>query len=227
MRLFPVPVALMLLSLVACGPEKDPVTTDTSSGGADTADTSVTDTSVTDTSVDSADTSGGDTATDTSSGDTGSDTGPNRDEDGDGYTIGEGDCNDADPAVNPGAREIPDNRVDEDCDGTVGVTPAAASFASDVLPIFQANCTYGCHSGDRPSAQLDLGSRANIVNVASRQRGTMRLVAPGDTANSYLIYKINGTHLDVGGSGQRMPSRPLAAGDIATIEGWVTDGAAE
>jgi hypothetical protein len=40
------------------------------------------------------------------------------DEDGDGFTVGEGDCDDGDPAVFPGQTDRCDGR-DEDCDGDV------------------------------------------------------------------------------------------------------------
>lgn len=43
---------------------------------------------------------------------------PTADLDGDGY-IGSDDCNDGDPAVNPGAFELPGNGKDDDCDGKV------------------------------------------------------------------------------------------------------------
>jgi len=40
------------------------------------------------------------------------------DDDGDGYTIANGDCDDEDPLVNPGQSETC-NDLDDDCDGTV------------------------------------------------------------------------------------------------------------
>lgn len=61
--------------------------------------------------------------------------GPNEDADGDGFTVEDGDCNDCDANVNPGAVEVvnlePDDQgqipppADEDCDGTFdNVEPA-------------------------------------------------------------------------------------------------------
>lgn len=41
------------------------------------------------------------------------------DADGDGYSVDEGDCNDGDPEINPGAREICEDEIDNDCDTAV------------------------------------------------------------------------------------------------------------
>lgn len=38
--------------------------------------------------------------------------------DGDGFTPAQGDCQECDPQVNPGAYDFPGNSLDEDCDGT-------------------------------------------------------------------------------------------------------------
>lgn len=58
--------------------------------------------------------------------------GPDEDKDKDGFSVNQGDCNDCDPNVNPGAIEViaqPDadggvpQAADEDCDGTVDNVP--------------------------------------------------------------------------------------------------------
>ena len=41
------------------------------------------------------------------------------DDDGDGFTEQDGDCDDSDADVNPYAPEDPDNDIDDDCDGEV------------------------------------------------------------------------------------------------------------
>ncbi len=43
---------------------------------------------------------------------------PDQDWDQDGWSIDQGDCNDCDRNANPGAYDVPDNWVDEDCSGT-------------------------------------------------------------------------------------------------------------
>jgi hypothetical protein len=61
-------------------------------------------------------------------GGTGCNSGPTEDKDGDGYTVADGDCNDCDAAVNPGAIEVATptggKPVDEDCSGTADDLPA-------------------------------------------------------------------------------------------------------
>ena len=39
------------------------------------------------------------------------------DEDKDGFTKEQGDCNDSDPSINPNANEICGDGIDQDCDG--------------------------------------------------------------------------------------------------------------
>lgn len=51
--------------------------------------------------------------------------------DEDGYTICDGDCDDADPSINPGADEILDDWIDQDCDGFYEIVFPLDSKQSD------------------------------------------------------------------------------------------------
>ena len=51
----------------------------------------------------------------------------NLDRDGDGF-LRPTDCDDANPRINPGARDVPGNRVDEDCSGGPAPFPLLGSL---------------------------------------------------------------------------------------------------
>jgi hypothetical protein len=68
---------------------------------------------------------------------------PDIDGDHDGFTTNEGDCNDCDPNVNPGAYDVPGNGVDEDCDGIPDDEPAGCDTA---LAVDSTNATDAARS---------------------------------------------------------------------------------
>lgn len=48
---------------------------------------------------------------------------PNIDNDGDGWSGAQGDCNDCTPQMNPGAQDYPGNNIDDDCNGAKDDNP--------------------------------------------------------------------------------------------------------
>ncbi|MBK7401155.1 MAG: putative metal-binding motif-containing protein [Myxococcales bacterium] len=104
--------ALLAPILVGCGGSSVEFAPDDDTGVV--GDATPTDGSV-DTRVDGAVDGAADAPVDTSPPDTFD---PEKDKDGDGYKAKD-DCNDDNPAVNPGAFEIPGDKIDNDCDGKV------------------------------------------------------------------------------------------------------------
>ena len=105
------------------------------------------------------------------------------------------------------------------------------TLSRDVQPIFTGNCALsGCHAGSSPQEGMSLAAGqafSNVVNVAARELPSMNRVTPNQPDDSYLVHKIQGTHLDVGGSGSRMPldRSPLSQSDIDLIRDWIQAGA--
>jgi len=104
-----------------------------------------------------------------------------------------------------------------------------ASFATDVQPIFTANCAQAfCHTGPTPTGGMDLSSGnsyAEIVNVAAAGLPGQIRVIPGDASNSYLIRKLEG---GPNIAGTRMPqgAAPLPQATVNIIRAWIDQGAA-
>jgi hypothetical protein len=108
-------------------------------------------------------------------------------------------------------------------------------YTSNIQPIWDGvgtgttACT-ACHSGGSPSAGLDLSSGnsyGEIFNVPSGQAAGMDLIEPGNPAQSYLLHKLDNTHIGVGGSGSRMPlgGAAINAASRTELQNWVTSGA--
>lgn len=105
-----------------------------------------------------------------------------------------------------------------------------ASFATDIQPIFTANCAKaGCHLGPAPQQGLNLSegnAYANLVGVATTECNNRTRVVAGDVSQSYIYNKITGVDLC---TGSRMPKGqdPLPAEDIDAIRRWICNGAAD
>lgn len=108
------------------------------------------------------------------------------------------------------------------------VKTAAPTLSGDVQPIFNANCTGGCH-GAGAAGGLDLSSAsasyANMVGVASKQSPTTQRVQANQPDKSYLMIKLLG--MGTGFTGARMPKGkpPLSTADTDVVKNWIAGGA--
>ncbi|MFC1866259.1 hypothetical protein ACFLYB_06070 [Chloroflexota bacterium] len=111
---------------------------------------------------------------------------------------------------------------------TLATDASDASFIQDIQPIFNLSCVI-CHQGATALGRLNLEeglSYKNLVNVNSKQ-SPLKLVAPRDSDGSYLLNKLRGTQLQVGGVGVVMPygTSPLQPSLINMIQQWIEQGA--
>lgn len=100
------------------------------------------------------------------------------------------------------------------------------SFASDIQPIFSANCALAsCHAAPgQHGLILTAGqSYALLVNVNSVEVPAFMRVRPSLPDSSYVVIKIEGRQT----VGVRMPATgtPLSATNIQLIRNWISKGA--
>lgn len=110
-----------------------------------------------------------------------------------------------------------------------GVKEASVSFSRDIAPVLRRKCAT-CHLTGTEAGGMALHPKAawrNLVGKASGESGFL-IVAPGQPEKSYLIMKLEGSHMEHGGMGSQMPfgAPPLKPEIIQTIRIWISEGAA-
>lgn len=106
------------------------------------------------------------------------------------------------------------------------------SHAADIQPIWDANCTTGCHVAMGTGATWFLitpeSAYDSLIEKNSVSFPALVLVTPGSRDKSYLWHKIKGTQFDAGGGGTQMPqppAMPLSDADMEKIGLWIDQGA--
>jgi hypothetical protein len=120
-------------------------------------------------------------------------------------------------------------KLETPTDPGVGGEPIdpTATFTRVQNEIFTPTCgIVACHHPIGQQSQMILtAGRAydNTVNVTSVEMPSLKRIAPGDVANSYLYRKITGAGI----TGDRMPQSlpPLSDAQIALVRNWIRRGA--
>lgn len=104
----------------------------------------------------------------------------------------------------------------------------SVQFKRDLVPVLRQRCA-ACHLTGKEPGKIALhpgAAYANLVNVAATETKFLR-VRPGKPNESYLMMKLDGTHLDRGGTGARMPlgQAPLDVAMRDKFRAWIAAGA--
>jgi mono/diheme cytochrome c family protein len=114
-------------------------------------------------------------------------------------------------------------------EATKAEAKAVSLYQEKIAPLFRSRCGT-CHLTGTEAGNIQLTpdqAIAAIVDVASQEAPKLKRVVPGDPDNSYLVMKLEGTHIEHGGSGTTMPyaAPPLSTQEIADIRQWIKEGA--
>jgi hypothetical protein len=113
----------------------------------------------------------------------------------------------------------------------VAQQPAAtvSFFQSDIAPLLTSSCA-SCHLTGAEAGNMSLvpdKAIASLVGVKAVGAPTQIRVVPSEPDQSYLIMKLEGTHIENGGTGAKMPfgAPPLSPQKIAKLRQWISEGA--
>jgi uncharacterized membrane protein len=107
------------------------------------------------------------------------------------------------------------------------VSRQVVRFSTEIQPVFNQRCVM-CHQAGSALGGLSLepkDSYKNLVGSPSTEAPLLR-VASGLPDKSYLWHKLSGTHVEAGGSGNRMPlGGEMPADEMTRLRNWIEQGA--
>jgi hypothetical protein len=114
-------------------------------------------------------------------------------------------------------------------DAVVGSSPGAPTLLAVQAQVLTPRCALsGCHVTGTAPFGLDMSSAASsaahLIGVASGEKPAMLRVAAGDSANSYMYWKLSGNP-NINGDPMPASGGPLSPADLALIAAWIDGGA--
>jgi OmcA/MtrC family decaheme c-type cytochrome len=111
-------------------------------------------------------------------------------------------------------------------------TVTGARFSALVQSVFVPRCaTTACHGQGATAPRLDAaGAYVGLMGTGgtgAASNSPLPMVKPNDPDGSYLVHKLRGDAVSVGGSNGTLmpPEGALSASDLAAIEAWISNGA--
>ena len=111
----------------------------------------------------------------------------------------------------------------------IGSSPGSPTLLEVQAQVLTPRCAVsGCHVTASAPFGLDMSSVSssaiNLIGVASSEKPLLDRVAPGDSANSYLYWKLSGNP-NIGGDPMPATGGPLSPADLDLIAAWIDGGA--
>ena len=110
----------------------------------------------------------------------------------------------------------------------VSAPPQMVAY-STIQALWNRSCNSSqCHDAVMPQEGLDLTSSASyaeLVNKASAQCPSTKLVEPGMPERSYLVVKLQGSGACLIGSRMPKPPAMMTAAEIQQVRDWIFNGA--
>jgi hypothetical protein len=117
------------------------------------------------------------------------------DDDGDGYTENEGDCDDADSDAYPGASEIPNDGIDQDCNGSDLVVPIEETSidqitSGDLVITEIMKEPKGLHTMKGGWFEI-LNTSSNTIDLSGLEVAVISYTGSGGTYEFLVEYPVN------------------------------------